>query len=203
MKNDKMKQLIPVILIAVVTLIALFAIWLLGRAIFSGGNKQDTKSEISQAREALLSTDLSRGVMMTVRGPITADETFKTFLIYISPEERYMTAYEGYRGTVIDSKNYPNNTVAYEEFVYALNKAQMIDSKPLTSDSDDTRGVCARGKLTEFDLLTNGSSHYHLWTSTCKGSPGSLKASSQQLRDLFVKQIPDASKLFKEAKINF
>ncbi len=203
MKKEKIKRIVPVVLIIVVSLIALFAIWLLGRAIFKPGKKENTQSQISVAREALLSAEVSRGTTMTVRGPITADETFKTYQLTIKPNERRMVTYEGYLGAVINSKDYTNNTAAYEEFVYALDKAQMVNANPLEGADDDTRGVCAAGRLIEFDLTNNGASNYHLWTSTCKGSPGSFRASSEQIRSLFMKQIPDASALLKEAKINF
>ena len=62
----------------------------------------------------------------------------------------------------------------------------------MSGDANDTRGVCAGGILYEFEIREGDNAVKQLWTSTCKGSPGSLKASADQLRELFLAQVPDA-----------
>jgi hypothetical protein len=65
----------------------------------------------------------------------------------------------------------------------------------LTGDKNDTRGICATGLVYEFEVTDADSTVKRLWTSTCKGSPGSLKASVTQVKNLFLSQIPDSDHL--------
>jgi hypothetical protein len=81
---------------------------------------------------------------------------------------------------------------AYDEFVHALEKAALLRGAPFNENDDDTRGTCAAGRLYEYEIINNNQTVERLWTSTCKGSPGSLNASAEQLTDLFTRQIPDA-----------
>ncbi|MNL50353.1 hypothetical protein D3C87_1733650 [compost metagenome] len=62
-------------------------------------------------------------------------------------------------------------------------------------DKDDTRGICATGTVYEFETVQSGQAVKRLWTSTCSGSKGSLAASTSQLKNLFVGQIPEGSRL--------
>ena len=85
-----------------------------------------------------------------------------------------------------------NNVRAYEEFVHALDKANLALGEQFDEDKDDTRGICATGRVYEYEIYDEDTLVKRLWTSTCKGSPGSLRASAEQLTNLFTAQIPDA-----------
>lgn len=107
-----------------------------------------------------------------------------------------MTTYKGYASQQVSSEQLPNSTAAYEQFVYALNRAKLMDGRPFTGDDNDTRGVCATGSLYQFEVLQGTNVVQNLWTSTCAGSPGSLRANLGQVSNLFQVQIPDfASRL--------
>jgi len=140
-------------------------------------------------------------VSMTVRGPIVADEDFRSYQIVISPSERKFTAYTGYLDVITDQQTLTNNTAAYDQFVHALNKANMVAGTPFTGEKNNVLGVCATGKVYEFRTLNNGDDQTMLWTSTCSGSPGSLKASATQLSQLFLNQIPNGSNIEANLKI--
>lgn len=200
MRNkDKINRVLPIFLIILVIVIAVLAIVSLGRAVFRKSSGSSSRQpDIS--REALLSTDLSRSVRMTLRGPIVADENFRSYQVVITPERRTMTVHKGYLGEVIDQVVLTNNVKAYEEFVYSLDKANYAKGTAFEAEYDDTRGICATGMVSEFDILKDNESVKHLWTSTCKGSPGSLNAHEPQLRNLFLKQIPDNAKLLNKFK---
>jgi hypothetical protein len=103
---------------------------------------------------------------------------------------------------MIDSKQYANNQKAYEEFVYSLDKANMMKGDELKDDKNDTRGICATGSVYEFEVMTDNSTVKRLWTSTCKGSSGSFKASVSQVQSLFLKQIPDSTQLLKDINLS-
>ena len=156
MKHGRNSQLVPVILIVVIVVISVAAIMAFVRTVMGGDSQnssQQTKTQQEEAEEALLSTSLDRAVRMTVRGGITADESFRSYQMTISPNKRSMTTYKGYLDQPQDNLNLDNNTKAYEEFVFALNRADMMKGDPLTGNADDTRGICANGKVMEFEIL--------------------------------------------------
>jgi hypothetical protein len=138
---------------------------------------------------------------MTVRGPIVADENFRSYRITVDANSRDLTTYSGYLDQQIDSKDLSNNIQAYEQFVFALNRANLVKGVPFNDDKDDTRGICATGKVYEFEVIDSGSIVKRLWTSTCKGSAGSLKASVSQIQNLFLQQIPDNQPILKAVKL--
>ena len=77
----------------------------------------------------------------------------------------------------------------------------MTAGKQPTDDKNDVRGICAVGSLSEFTILSNDSAVETLWTSTCSGSQGTLRANVTQLSNLFTAQIPDASKLIRNVSL--
>jgi hypothetical protein len=188
MYKGSSSRVIPIVLVILVMVIAIAVLITVGRAIF-GGN-QSSQDQTNTGRQALLATSVGHSVRMTVRGPIVANENFQSYQITVSPSGRTFDNYTGYLDQVTKTKQLGNNVKAYEEFVYALDKANLVDGTPLTGSKDDTRGICATGFVYEFDVLDNDSSVKHLWTSTCRGSQGSLKGSLAQDKNLFLKQIP-------------
>lgn len=194
MYRGNSSRVFPIILVLIVVAIAIAALVSAGQAIF-GGDKTD-QAQIDVSREALLNTSLSHSVRMTVRGPIVADENFRSYQVVIDPSNRSLATYSGYLDQTIDAKQYSNNAKAYEQFVYALDKANLVKGEELKEKSD-TRGICATGNVYEFEVLNNGTAVKKLWTSTCKGSAGTLKASAQQLESLFHAQIPDSKAMLR------
>lgn len=200
MVNYRSSRIIPIILVIIIIIIAIAAIVSLARVVFfSDGSSEPVVTDVS--REALLNTATGRSVTMTVRGPIVADEEFHSYKIDISANSRELSTFKGYLGTVVDRVGLGNNVAAYEEFVHALDKANLADGTELEGDRNDIRGVCATGRVYEFSILNNATSVKSLWTSTCKGSTGSLDASVSQLTELFVNQVPDSEKLIKKVSL--
>jgi hypothetical protein len=194
MANYRTSRIVPVALVIIVIIIAIAALVSLARVVFFSGNT-DTSDAVDTSREALLDTSTGHSVRMSVRGPIVANEELNSYQITVSPSQRTIQTYVGYRESVVERKNLSNNVASYEQFVYALDKADLAVGDELEGERNDVRGVCATGRLYEFSILEDGESVKYLWTSTCKGSPGSLDASVDQLTELFVAQIPDAKEL--------
>lgn len=195
--NDGARRVIPVILVLIVIAVAIAAVVSIGQSLF-GGNSQP---EINEGKQSLVNTSEDRSVRMTVRGPIIADEEFNSYTITATSTQRTMTTYVGYLNRQVETKQLLNNIPAYEDFVYALDRAQMMEGKELTGDANDLRGICATGRVYQFDTLRNGNVIKSLWTSTCKGSKGSLKASVSQLQSLFQLQIPDYEKMLSKIHV--
>jgi hypothetical protein len=195
MYRGNSSRIFPIILVIIVVAIAIAALVSIGRVIFGGDQPSQKTVDVSQ--EALLNTDPTHSVRMTVRGPIVADEKFRSYQITVNATNRNLTTYSGYLDQPIGNKDLANNTQAYEEFVYALNRANLVKGVAFLDEKDDTRGVCATGRVYEFEVIDSASVVKRLWTSTCKGSTGSFKGSITQVQDLFLQQIPDNKLLLK------
>lgn len=196
MQRSNGTRFIPLLITLVIVIIAVVAVVSIGRALFFGSN--DSKDEATTAemrdvgRDSLLNTNAGRGVRLTVRGPIVAEENFMSYTIAATPATRAMVVYNGYVDDIKDRKSYENNSQAYEQFVYALDKANMMKGQASDqNDNEDLRGICATGYVYEYAVTLNDESVKRLWTSTCGGSKGNLDASVDQLNDLYQKQIPD------------
>lgn len=203
MAHYRSSRILPTILTLVIIIIAIAGLVALARFLFFSGNTKST-NEVSQVdinRSALLTSTDGSSVTMSVRGPIVADENFHSYQISVSPSSRQIKTFNGYLDTVVDQKDLSNNVAAYEQFVHALDKANLPLGTQLPDDKNDVRGICATGRVFEYTIYKEGRPVQMLWTSTCSGSKGSLKASVQQVSDLFVNQIPDASKLISTVKL--
>jgi hypothetical protein len=191
MANYRTSRILPIILVIVIIIVAIAALVSLARVVFFSTPSTGT-AQVDTSREALLNTTAGRSVSMTVRGPIVADEKFRSYKIDISANERTIKTYTGYLDTVIDNDTLGNSVAAYDEFVHALDKANLAKGKQFEGDKNDTRGICATGSVYDFQILDGKNVVKDLWTSTCSGSSGSLDASVIQLTNLFTKQIPGA-----------
>lgn len=194
MNSGRKSQLLPVILIVIIVVVSVAAIVALARTLLFGGGEEEP-AENDPQETALVQTTADRSVRMTVRGQITADEEFRSYQITVSPSSRVMTTYAGYLDQQIDSVRLDNNTRAYEEFVYALDRAGMMDGTPLEGVENDRRGLCPSGKILEFETLQNAQAVELLWTTTCGGVNGSFKANASQIGDMFLEQVPQGQEL--------
>jgi hypothetical protein len=186
MSRGGISRVLPTILVIVVMVIAVVGLISAARNLFF-----DRPTETEIGSDDLLNTSLNRNVRMTVRGPIVADEEFRTYDITISPTSRDLVLYAGYRERELDSIRLNNNTRAYEEFVYALDRAELMEGREYDDERDDVRGICATGGLYEFEIRDGNHTLKRLWTSTCRRSTGTLRADRQHIQDLFLRQIPD------------
>lgn len=185
-------RIVPILIVVIIAALVIAALVSLGRVFFTGSSTTDnTASESQQIRDDTLNTAIGRAVRFTERGPIVADENFRSYQIVVTPTDRTYTTYSGYLSRVVTSKTYQNNSRAYEEFVHALDMAE-ISKLQNANTSDDFRGVCAtNGRLYVYETTNNDAVTHTLWTSTCSGSKGSLGANVAQIKALFVNQIPD------------
>ncbi len=199
--RNSISRFIPIVLVVIITIVAIIAVITIGRALIGGGGTagpREDQSDLNDGRTALLSSDISRSVRLTVRGPIVADEKFRSYRITVSPDKRKMTTYEGYLRTPIQSKDFDNSFAAYEELIFALDKRKMMDGRSLTEEQNDLRGVCATGRIYEFETLVNGETLKKLWTSDCGGAKGSALAEVSEIMDMFLKQIPNGRAMARE-----
>ena len=194
MERSGFSRLIPMVIVLVIVIVAIVALFSLGRALFSSAGG-DQPVVVNTGQQALVSTLADRSVRMTVRGPIVAEERFHSYAVTVSPSARTMTTYVGYLGQQLKTEQLPNNVQAYEQFVFALDRANLMAGVPLEGEANDTRGICATGFVYEFEVRQGENTIQKLWTSSCSGSKGSLAANVQQVMRLFRVQIPKFSEL--------
>jgi hypothetical protein len=204
MNRSGLSRLIPIILVVIVVIVAIAALISVGRMFFGGGDESSPSPTpaANNGKEALKKTTAEYSVKMTVRGPITANETARSYTITVGPSKRNMTTYKGYLSEHIDDEELDNNVQAYTQFVNALSRAKLMDAAPLSGEDNNTKGICATGMLYEFAVFQGTNVVQQLWTSTCKGSSGSLEASVSQVSRLFQVQIPNYYTLVNKARIN-
>ena len=200
MANYRTSRILPTILTIVVIVVVIAGIVALARFLFTG-SADPSQSALDTSQQDLLNTSDGRSVSMTVRGPIVADEDFRSYRITVSPTSRQFEAFSGYLDAITDQQTLSNNTAAYSQFVHALDKANMAKGTPFEGDKNNVLGICATGRVYEFNILDAGDVDEMLWTSTCGGSPGSLDASATQLSKLFINQIPNGSNITNSLKL--
>lgn len=201
MATYRKSRILPTILTVIIIIVAIAGIVALVRLVFTGGGSSDSDKQVDMSQQNLLNTSAGRSVSMTVRGPIVADEDFRSYRINISPSERKFEAFTGYLDAVTNQQTLPNNTAAYDQFVHALDKAKLVAGTPLEGEKNNVLGICATGRVYEFSILNGSDVDEMLWTSTCSGSPGSLRANVTQLSQLFLNQIPDGSSITQRLKL--
>ncbi len=186
-------RIFPLILSVVIGVALIAGLITISGYLFAGDDGKKSDSELISPRDELVKLNTSRSVQVTIRGPIVANEEFETIRIKISPNYRKYNKYSGYLEDKQFAKSYKNNMKAYEQFVYALDKARMTrpgKNKP-TEEMQDIRGICATGKVYDYEILDGQQVVYRAWTSTCKGSQGTFGASVKQVNNLFISQIPE------------
>jgi hypothetical protein len=190
MAGYRSSRIIPTALVLIIVILAIAALVSLTRLVFFPDD-QSTDSRADTSHQELINTAVDHSVKMTIRGPIVAEEDFHSYQIVVSPLSRTLTTYVGYINKKVDEVVLDNNVPAYEEFVYALDRASLAKGAELSGDDNDTRGICAIGRVYEFEVLKADVSIKKLWTTTCGSSAkGSLVANLDQLASLFTKQIP-------------
>lgn len=191
------RKIAPLILIVIITILVIAILVAVGRALLGGPAADEV---VDTSRQSLLSTSEGHKIQMTVRGPIVADENFRSYQITISPSSRQFVAYSGYLDKVIKDKRLSNNVPAYEELVYALDGMGMMVGSEAEGEQGDVRGICPNGQLYQFATLEGDSVVKRLWTTSCKKPKGTLQGSAQQIGDMFVDQFDDGYELIRDAR---
>ncbi|MFZ2125470.1 MAG: hypothetical protein WA087_02690 [Candidatus Saccharimonadales bacterium] len=191
MSRYNQTQILPIAVILVIIVVAIVALVSAARMLFFSGATTKTSSNQSSSQQALLDISVGREVRMTTRGPIVANEDFRNYEIVINSSNRTLTVFEGYNNKVVSKTKLPNTVAAYEQLVYALNRAGFMNGSELTGDNNDVRGICATGQLYDFQMLNKDEKVKDLWTTSCSAARGSFNASLKVIKKLFTDQIPD------------
>ena len=82
-------RIVPLIVAVLVVAFVIAGLVMVGRMIFSGDKQSNgDKKNGPTLVDSVLNQDESRSVRWTIRGPIVANEKFKSYQITVSPSER-------------------------------------------------------------------------------------------------------------------
>ena len=157
--KEKLIRIAPILLIIAIAILSIITVVTVVNAFMNGGNNNqsqqagdDSSKEEDKSVKDLLSVEQNRSVKMAVRGPIVAQENFRSYTVEVSPTYRKLITYKGYLDEVIKEVNLGNNSESYTQFVNALNKANMMKGVAFSGAADDLAGVCATGHLYDFKI---------------------------------------------------
>lgn len=190
MYKGNRSKFFPIVVIIVIIAIIVFGLVSVIRMLFNRGDSTPEPKTTSVSSQ-LLNTADNQSVSMIVRGPVVANEQFRSYQVTISPSGRSITAWQGYDKTnVIATRSYDNNTSAYTQFVNALDYAGY--AKTNATKNNDTKGLCADGKVYNFQIGSGSNVTDDRWTTNC-GVKGSFGGNGPAIRELFLDQLPEAS----------
>ena len=87
--RNSLARFVPILLVIIITVVAVAAVIAIGRSLFGGNTPSPNPAQtIDEGKAALLSSDASHSVKLTVRGPIVANEKFRSYTILVSPTAR-------------------------------------------------------------------------------------------------------------------
>ncbi len=177
----------PILLVVAIVAVILIGLYLLIQVIFPSSNPGQS---VTSDQQALLESAVDSSIRMTVRGPIVAEENFRSYQVIISPINRSLVISKGYQGQEINRVPLSNNTPSYEQFTGALNQANFVKTNSTNYD-DNLSGLCASGVLYKFEIVKANQAVKQLWASSCSSVRGSLGANLDTILKLFAAQIPN------------
>lgn len=133
--------------------------------------------------------DTGATVVFTEYGELTSEEERLAIRISVSRNQRKIEVLQGYNEKVIKEQTLSNTAAAYDEFVNSIKKAGYDKWKKSKYNND--KGVCPQGTKTTYKLVDGNEELLSLWATSCGKSDGNFDGSSEIVKWLFEKQIPD------------
>lgn len=163
--------------------------------IFSGGGEEGPRPV------DLTSYSTTDTVMrLTMDGPIVSDQQHQQVRITVGRDQVLFERFQGYQGDVVATKNYPNNPDAYAQFLHALEVAGYTQGD--TEAPKDERGFCPTGKRYVYEAIGDGENIVRWWSTSCSGNQGNFDGRANDVRRLFIRQVPDYNELTRRTVFN-
>jgi len=148
----------------------------------SGGGETKNQTPLSD----YASTDAV--MQLVVDGPIIADQDHRAFRITVGNSQVTVEALKGYQFETIESKAFTNNQESYTNFLRAIDAAGFSRGNE-KSPNTNPKGTCPSGSRVNLKIWNGATEVQNYWTTSC-GGQGNFKGNLQQVRSLFVKQVP-------------
>jgi hypothetical protein len=149
----------------------------------------------AKPKNAIILSDYANSqteVSVTVDGPVNADQKHQAYRITIGRDANTIEVLHGYKYDVVNAQTYPSNSEAYTSFLKSIQLLGFTKGDPDPAKTDP-RGYCPLGNRIIYRIQTGNEDVQKYWTTTCAG--GTFKGQSAAIRSLFIKQIPDFSKI--------
>jgi hypothetical protein len=167
-------------------LITIGLIILLVVLLFSGGG---SKQEVPKTSKPLVDyVNTNAVVRLTADGPVNGDSIHEAIRITVGKDQVSYERIQGYVNHVVESKTFPNNTEAYDQFLYALQRAgftQGDNSAALKTE----KGHCPQGNRYIYEIIDGTTQIERYWASSC-GKPASYQGAPATTNTLFKAQVP-------------
>lgn len=196
--NLNMNSLYAKIIIFIISL-SLIAVILIAVVISSDrGDDTDTSStdEGVIAERSMVDFVGNGKVSVVISGPIVAREQHYKVSMEISANERVLEVSRGYGDSSIDRKRYANDRAAFSEFINALEKRGLENTKQSTTDVD---GYCPSGERYVYNF-NSPSYEFERWSNSCD-TIGTLPSGGRGIRELFRNQFPDYREMVAELEV--
>jgi len=203
MRRGQPTKLGTALLIIIVIAAVVGGITWVGRSIFNNNSKP---KEVNAGQQLLDEPNDQVAVRMSVRGPVNAGENHYSIVMTISYNQRRITTYRGYDGSVIDDEKLSNTQMAMNDFLAALNRAGYMKEN---STDEPNQGICATGQLIFFEIFEYVRDEQgnvteelakKLWTTSCDKLNGNFAGMLNNVINLFKAQIPDSQTIIENAK---
>ncbi len=163
---------IGIVVLVIVFLVKLFS---------GGGSKPAPLVDVGKY------TNTAATVTLLVDGPTKVDQDHRQVKITISQTTNEIDVMQGYEGTVVDTRTYPNNSAAFGVFLQSL-KLMNFSKGNSSADLKDYRGYCPNGDRYSFTFNDGSSDLFSYWATSC--NQGTFKGSRTGTLSLFRQQIP-------------
>lgn len=160
--------------------------------VFFRGGSDDKKATPKALNE--YSYDSSSEVSFTTRGAINGDDKHRSIRIIVARDYRRIDVVQGYEGNVIKTQQFVNNSEAYREFLYAIDRAGFLNEKKIDEKQDIQAGRCSTGSLFIYEHNVGTEEISESWNATCKDM-GTFVGNTTLVRSLFQAQITDYSQI--------
>ncbi len=128
-----------------------------------------------------------------IDNPTQASQTHNQVEIVVGRSDATITVYQGYEGSVVRTKTYPMNTLAYRDFLRALRLTGHYTVGNDDPNFKDESGYCGLGNRFIYEIVDgSGTVIQHFWSTTC--GEKTFRGEAAKVASLFKKQIPDYNK---------
>jgi hypothetical protein len=131
-------------------------------------------------------SDSAASASFLVDDAINNDQDHRQLKITVSGTQIEADVIQGYQGTVIDSRTYPNNSVAFDSFLQSL-KLLNFAKGSTSSKLGNYTGYCPTGERYIYTFNDGSKDLFSFWSTSC--GQGTFGGNAAGVRDLFEQQI--------------
>lgn len=126
--------------------------------------------------------------------PVNANLAHRQLVTTVGRDETVFEVKTGYEGQNLRAQSYANNPTSYATFLRSLQLAGYSQGKN-DENLQDERGFCPNGHRYIYEIRQDNQLIQRYWNTSCSDGQGSFKGSTDIVRTLFQRQVPDFPRL--------